>query len=188
MKQNYFSYLKNRTAVRFFLRRVFLSPVVKYFSGKVLDIGAGIGEFLDVYHDAIGVDLNEDCVSYCSSRGLICVQGNIYDLPFAEDSFDGVLLNNILEHLERPDDAFLEVKRVLKHKGKLMIELPGRKGFKHDRTHVRFWGKNDISDLLKERGFIIVKSKYFPVPFKAAGDLLTHNKLRIFALSLKQKK
>ena len=45
-------------------------------------------------------------------------------------------MNNILEHLDEPDRAFSEIKRVLKNEGRLLIELPGKKGFYHDKTHV----------------------------------------------------
>ncbi|MDP2277375.1 MAG: methyltransferase domain-containing protein [Nitrospirota bacterium] len=102
-------------------------------------------------------------------------------LPFSADFFDGILLNNILEHLEKPDDAFSEIKRVLKNDGKLLIELPGKKGFYYDKTHVKFWGKDETISFLRENGFHDISSGYFPVPCAWAGDILTHNKLRVFA-------
>ncbi|MBI4685919.1 MAG: class I SAM-dependent methyltransferase [Nitrospirae bacterium] len=186
MKPDYFEYLKNRSSARLFLRKLFLQPIAKYFSGKVLDIGAGIGEFLELYPDATGVDIDKHCVSYCNSRGLNCVQGDIYNLPFEDNSFDGILLNNILEHLDSPAEAFFEIKRVLKNKGKLMIELPGRKGFYFDKTHVKFWEKDEVVQFLGKRGFQEIRAIYFPVPFKAAGAFLTHNKLRVFAVNAKK--
>jgi len=186
MKTDYASYLRDRGRVSLLMRRIFLLPIKRYFHGKVLDIGAGIGEFLDCYPDAIGIDREYATASYCHGGRVRCIQADAHLLPFLNDSFDGVLLNNVLEHLERPEDALSEIRRVLKKGGRLMIELPGKKGFHHDKTHVRFWGQNDMVDLLKSQGFMDIKTHYFPVPCKKAGDILTHNKLRIYAVLVKK--
>ena len=156
-------------------------PVMKYFSGRVLDIGSGIGEFLEYYPDSVGIDMDTDCVSFCKAKGLNCLHADVYKLPFDDNSFDGVLLNNVLEHLEKPDDAFSEIKRVLRNGGKLLIELPGRKGFHHDKTHVKFWRKKEITDFIEKWGFKNIRTMFFPLPFEFAGDFLTHNKMRVLA-------
>ena len=129
MQTDYFKYLKERSPARLLLRKLFLMPVVKYFSGKVLDIGSGIGEFLELYSKAIGIDVDIECVSFCQSKGLNCLHADVYRLPFSDNSFDGVLLNNILEHLEKPEDAFSEIKRTLRNNDRLLIELPEKKVF-----------------------------------------------------------
>jgi SAM-dependent methyltransferase len=181
MPSEYFEYLKSRNSARLFLRKLFLKPVVNYFSGRVLDIGSGIGEFLEMYAHAIGIDANMDCVAFCHSKDFQCVNTDVYALPFIDDSFDGVLLNNILEHLKRPYDVFQEIKRVLKNHGKLMIELPGKKGFYYDKTHVKYWEREETVMFLEQNGFEDIQTNYFPLPFRRAGDILTHNKLRIYA-------
>lgn len=183
MNSDYFKYLKNRSYLGILLRRLLLRPIVGYFSGKVLDIGTGLGEFLQYYRDSVGIDTNEDCVHFCNSRGLRCIKANVYNLPFSNGSFDGVLLNNVLEHLEMPDTVFSEIKSVLKKGGKLAIELPGKKGFYHDKTHVTFWDKENIIYFLKRWGFGNIVTNYFPIPFRIAGEIFTHNKIRVFAVN-----
>jgi len=184
MNSDYFRYLRKRSLIGILFRRLFLMPVVNYFRGNVLDIGSGIGEFLECYPDSVGIDVNKDCVEFCVSKGLKCFHADVYRLPFMDNSFDGVLLNNILEHLEKPDDAFSEIKRVLKKDGRLLIELPGKKGFYHDKTHVKFWDKESIIDFLKRWGFDNIVIKYFPIPFRIAGEIFTHNKIRVFAVNI----
>jgi SAM-dependent methyltransferase len=186
MQSEYCEYLRQRSPASILLRKLFFIPIAKYFSGRVLDIGSGIGEFLEYYTDSIGIDIDRDCVTFCKSKGLNCLHADVYKLPFDDNSFDGVLLNNILEHLEKPGVAFLEIKRVLRNDGKLLIELPGKKGFYYDKTHVKFWGKKEIVDFLEKWSFKDIRAKFFPLPFEFAGDILTHNKLRVFAINSKR--
>lgn len=186
VQSEYCEYLRQRSPASILLRKLFFIPIAKYFSGRVLDIGSGIGEFLEYYTDSIGIDIDRDCVTFCKSKGLNCLHADVYKLPFDDNSFDGVLLNNILEHLEKPGVAFLEIKRVLRNDGKLLIELPGKKGFYYDKTHVKFWGKKEIVDFLEKWSFKDIRAKFFPLPFEFAGDILTHNKLRVFAINSKK--
>jgi SAM-dependent methyltransferase len=186
VQSEYCEYLRQRSPASILLRKLFFIPIAKYFSGRVLDIGSGIGEFLEYYTDSIGIDIDRDCVTFCKSKGLNCLHADVYKLPFDDNSFDGVLLNNILEHLEKPGVAFLEIKRVLRNDGKLLIELPGKKGFYYDKTHVKFWGKKEIVDFLEKWSFKDIRAKFFPLPFEFAGDILTHNKLRVFAINSKR--
>ena len=167
-------------------RKLFFMPVLNFFTGKVLDIGSGIGEFLEYYPDAVGVDINNDCVEFCLLKGLKCLHADAYNLPFPENTFDGVLLNNSLEHLDSPEQALDEAARVLRDGGRLCIEIPGKKGFRHDPTHKINLAFQDIDKLLRDRGFHTILNNYFPVPFRWAGNILTHNKLRVFAILSKQ--
>jgi len=48
-------------------------------------------------------------------------QGDIYDLPFEDESFDHVFVCFVLEHLKNPDKALLELKRVLKTGGSITV-------------------------------------------------------------------
>lgn len=186
-QSEYYRFLQNRGRVLRLLRRLFMIPILSFFQGKVLDIGSGIGEFLEAYPNAVGIDINRDCVEYCISKGLNCLQADVCNLPFSSDFVDGILLNNVLEHLYRPEEAFTEILRVLKQSGRICIEVPGRKGYAYDTTHVRFWAKDEMIRFLRERGFRDITIKYFPVPLAWAGDILTHNKLRVFARLDKEK-
>src|SRR2546421_9546 len=45
-------------------------------------------------------------------------------LPFRDDSFDSVILGEVLEHLTHPDNVLNEAHRVLKQRGRLIITVP----------------------------------------------------------------
>ena len=81
---------------------------LKYFEGckNVLDIGCGRGEFLELLREigvsARGIDINEDMVKYCQSRGLDVVKADAIEyLESLEDkSLDGIFIAQVVEHLE----------------------------------------------------------------------------------------
>jgi SAM-dependent methyltransferase len=73
---------------------------------RVLDIGCGRGEFLEILknHDigGIGVDSDPDMVAYCRSRQLEVEHSDAIDyLETLEDkSLDGIFIDQVVEHLE----------------------------------------------------------------------------------------
>lgn len=46
-------------------------------------------------------------------------------LPFDSESFDSVLIDNVLEHIEDPNSLLAEIKRVIRPNGGLLIGVPG---------------------------------------------------------------
>jgi SAM-dependent methyltransferase len=68
----------------------------------------------------IGMDLSAK-----SHRNIdTLVSGSLYELPFADRSLDLVTCNMVVEHLERPVVAFLEVARCLRPGGALVVITP----------------------------------------------------------------
>jgi len=56
-------------------------------------------------------------------------QANIYDLPFADESFDAVFSHALFEHLQEPPKALQEILRVLKPGGIVGLRSPDWSGF-----------------------------------------------------------
>jgi len=57
------------------------------------------------------------------------VRGTITQLPFADNSFDLVTANMVVEHLDRPVEQFCEVGRVLKSSGVFIFHTPNARGY-----------------------------------------------------------
>jgi len=51
-------------------------------------------------------------------------RGSVYELPFADASFDCIIISEVLEHLHREHDALRELSRVLKPGGILAVSVP----------------------------------------------------------------
>ena len=52
------------------------------------------------------------------------LRGSIYHLPFADNSFDLITCRMVIEHLERPPEAFTEVVRCLRPGGAFIVMTP----------------------------------------------------------------
>ena len=180
--KEYFEYLKDRSSFSFLFRKYFYKSLIKEFNGKVLDVGCGLGEFLEERPKSSGIDINKHCIDFCKVKGLDVKLGNATKIPYKDKSFDGIFCSCVLEHLKRPELAIKEMRRVLKQNGKMILVVPTECGFKRDNTHVKFWNKENIRELLEKSNFKIEKMFYFPFSFKFFRERIFFNELRIIAI------
>jgi len=95
---------------------------------RVLDIGCGNGELMELLVaerdvDARGLELSQQGVNACVSRGLAVVQGNAdKDLSYYRDQgFDTVILSQTLQATRRPKEVLQEMSRI---GSKLIVSIP----------------------------------------------------------------
>ena len=87
------------------VRQLSFLPYFEHCS-RVLDIGCGRGEFLEILRDhdigGIGIDTDADMIAFCHSRQLSAIQSDaITYLEALEDkSLDGIFIDQVVEHLE----------------------------------------------------------------------------------------
>ena len=103
--------------------------------GPLLDIGCSLGYALqaaaDLGLEAKGLDLNESLLEPCRERGLDVQVGDVAGpYPFADASFNIVLLKHVFEHTPDPRAALRELRRVLKPGGGIFIAVPNLDYFK----------------------------------------------------------
>ena len=163
----YFNYLKTRSKLALFYRNYFLYPkLCSHLQGRVLDVGCGIGDFVKFRKDTIGIDINTEMVEYCKMANLNVKEMEPNVIPFPDNSFEGVVLDNVLEHIKNPQDLILEIKRVLKEKNTLIVGVPGISGYKADDDHKVFYTKENLIKLFKENGFREIKTFGAPINFQ----------------------
>lgn len=92
-----------------------------FTESSVLDIGCGDGEMLmdlskrHAQLRAVGLDISPVAIERAKASGLDCRVADITKfLPFEGQSFDAVLLMDVLEHLFEPEDVLREAVRVAK--------------------------------------------------------------------------
>ena len=98
-------------------------------NGKiVIDVGCGRGllntMLYSTYPDTAfyGIDISSQMIDYAkkNSKGHYCV-GNVENIPYENNKFDIVLNTLSFHHYEAPIKALIEMKRILKHGGKIYI-------------------------------------------------------------------
>jgi SAM-dependent methyltransferase len=150
----YFEYLQGRSFKGLVYRKLWLYPAIKrHLSGRVLDVGSGIGDFLHSCPDSVGVDVNPLLVEACRKRGLdsrVMTPGNI---PFPDASFGSVVLDNVLEHIENPESLLSEIRRVLTPGGTFVVGVPGPRGFETAPDHKVFYDEPTLIEVVSGAGF-----------------------------------
>jgi SAM-dependent methyltransferase len=140
----------------------------------VLDYGCGIGDFLRFRSNTIGVDINQHNVAYCARNGLTALLIESNHIPVEDGSFDGVVLDNVLEHIppDCVDASISEIKRVLKQGGTLVVGVPGSKGFSADSDHKVFYAEQSLIQLFAKHGFVAREVFFMPVGWRKLEHIL----------------
>ena len=97
--------------------------------GRLLDIGCGVGVFLELARargwQVTGVDISDYAVQHArEQRGLDARCGVLRDMQFNDGSFDVITMWDVIEHLPDPLAELREVRRVLRQDGCLLINTP----------------------------------------------------------------
>lgn len=137
--------------------------------GSFLDLGCGTGAGLERLSDLgtwAGADPAAEAVRFCSLRGQSrLVRAGAERLPFGEDSFDGIVALDLLEHLEDDRAAVAEAFRVLRPGGVLLVTVPAHPWLwgSHDLAmgHVRRYDNKSMRALLQGAGFTIIRATHF---------------------------
>ena len=95
-------------------------------SGRVLDIGAETNQ-LDRYRRE-GADIDEYISLDRRKNETLSIQGDATALPFCSETFDTVILREVVEHVPVSDvyGVFSEIHRVLSSDGTLLLSTPFR--------------------------------------------------------------
>lgn len=159
----YHHYLSKRSFVSRIYRSWYLYPRLTFhLHGKVLDAGCGIGDFLKHRQGTIGVDINPFNIAFCKKSGVEAYLIEDDRFPFDDNAFDGAVLDNVLEHLVDPRMTLLEIRRVVKPLGTLVVGVPGHRGFDSDADHKVPYDEAALSGLMKKYGFVSVVNIYMP--------------------------
>ena len=134
---------------------------------KVLDLGGRDGTLTKYFikkNNVTLADIDENALEYAKRNYKVETMGVDLNqsLPFKDNSFDVVVMAEVLEHLPYPNITLSEIKRVLKTNGRFIGNLPlayhlkdrwqiirGRKLLiSGDPTHLQFLSYEDVKKLM----------------------------------------
>jgi len=142
----------------------------EYSSGKLLDMGCGLGLFLKLWNpkkwELFGVDISKKAVGYAKNKGLNVKQDSLEETDFSDNYFDVITMFYVLEHLPNPLKVLKEVRRVLKKDGLLVIRIPQsisaerflkffgvRRNLFHPPMHLYDFSTKILKEFLLKAGF-----------------------------------
>jgi len=87
-------------------------------SGAMLDMGSGRGYLQDVVKNYTGLDISPNVSRFYHKKFVL---GSMTAMPFPDNSFDGGWSIWVLEHVPNPEQALIEIRRVMKNKAVLFL-------------------------------------------------------------------
>lgn len=183
--------------------------LIKYSGGRVLDVGCGIGRHLGFLVNRelkVGLEISMDALKRGKElyKSASFVQASVYDMPFKNSIFDTAVMIDVIEHLEYPESALKEIKRLLKDGGRLILQTPNypikriydfvnyvnprgwRRSFRDDPTHVSKFSWERIERLVRHN-FVILESMTRNILLERRFSLLMRFKKSLLGKCIGQK-
>ncbi|MEO5680967.1 MAG: class I SAM-dependent methyltransferase [Acidimicrobiales bacterium] len=136
--------------------------------GRLLDVGCGDGTTLAALQargwEVQGIDFDAEGAAAARRRGLAVDVGDLTERGYPARSFDVVSLNHSLEHLADPRLTLLEVRRILRPGGRIVILTPNATSWLSRRygadwqgleppRHLQIFTRPALSRLVADAGF-----------------------------------
>ncbi|MCL2289913.1 MAG: methyltransferase domain-containing protein [Bacteroidetes bacterium] len=96
-----------------------------YVKGDLLDLGCGKAPLYGMYSQFTDSICCADWENSLHGTSYLDVSCNLNEpLPFANASFDTIILSDVLEHIVEPKQLFAEMFRILRPNGKILLNVP----------------------------------------------------------------
>jgi len=180
---------RSHNPLRKLVKGFYLRNLVRDVIGPTIDFGCGAGQLLKrLPTGSIGLETNNHLVSALSNQGQ---NVHIYDPEYdqlcfknlQEGHFDTLVMSHVLEHFDNAGDG---LKRILDSCNRLAIKrviivVPGRKGYSFDDTHRTFVDRVYIeeSELTLYGGYAVSSFAYFPLNISKIGNHFSFHELKI---------
>jgi SAM-dependent methyltransferase len=165
------------------------ADITRHFdpADRLLDLGCGTGWLAEHFANYTGLDGSPEAVAIAAGLGRNVVHGDLErPLPFAQGSFDAVVMKDVLEHLADPVALVSRARGLLRPGGLLFASSPdAQRWVWDDYTHRRPFTRRSFRLLFADHGFQVLRAGYESVfPGVGAISARTRRKRRprVFAL------
>jgi ubiquinone/menaquinone biosynthesis C-methylase UbiE len=153
---------------------------------SLLDLGTGTGRMLELLGPeldrGLGIDLSLDMLALARARldraelrQCSVRQGDIYDLALPRDSFDVVIVHQVLHYLDDGARAVREAARVLRPQGRLLVIdfAPHEHEFlREEHAHRRLgFAEETVSQWLEQAGLDVISHHSVPPDVGSEGEI-----------------
>lgn len=138
--------------------------------GKIFDIGAATGFFLDLCRkegfDVSGVEISDFAADVARKKGIPVKTGTLDNCDIEKNSLDIVTMLDVLEHVTNPSQEIIRSKELLKEGGLLVVNAPN--------------GQSLLAKMLKDKWHLVVPPEHlFYFSPKNLGQFLEKNGFKV---------
>lgn len=168
---------------------------------NIVDLGCADGRMLDSIHQhypeayCIGIEYSQELVDFSKEMfsGIEVVKGDVQSLELENDNFDVAIATAVIEHVPEPSKMIREVKRILKPGGIVILTCPApfweklasMLGYLEKDKHYMVMNLKQLSNLVVQAGFTLVKDKKFMLPLIGMPfEAFIEKLLRLFPLDV----
>lgn len=168
--------------------------------GAILDAGCGDGygsrKLAQLGYKVVGVDISEQMIQNARDKlqpqlDLSFIQGDILNLPYPKESFQGIMAVNVIEWTQSPKQTLETFRTLLTPDGVLALGVLGPTAAPRQHSYARLHGKHVVCNtmmpwecerLLEETGFAILHQE--GVYKRGVTEEMTHQLSRELCQSL----
>lgn len=171
MSPNFFSnyYLLTRTFTfiqKRLLRKVMQRLAASVPDGQILDIGCGYQPYRRLFRTNryVGLDI--------SLERHPMVVGDARFLPFKDNTFDGIICSEVIEHVFEKEKVLEEIRRVLRAGGWVILTAPMSWGLHYEPYDFWRFTPYSLRRMLEDQGFQVVRMEKVGGLFSLIGSRL----------------
>jgi 2-polyprenyl-3-methyl-5-hydroxy-6-metoxy-1,4-benzoquinol methylase len=143
--------------------------------GRVLDVGCGSGDFLFKMHQlgwsVTGVDFDGKAIANAKAKhGFELLHSDLAGACFADNFFDAVTMNHVIEHVPEPTTLLAEIRRILKPGGRLVATTPNIQSLGHSLfqdcwrgleppRHLQIFSLQSLASCARQASFEMIEVK-----------------------------
>lgn len=153
-------------------------------NGVVIDFGCGSKPYEELFYNAdqyIGLDIEKS--GHCHKNSKVDIYYDGSKIPLDDSSVNWIVCFEVFEHIFNVDDILLEMKRVLKADGELLLTIPFA-WFEHEAPYdFARYTSFGMKSILERNGFSVTHMKKTTGALEAIFQLI----LEYFSLSFRCK-
>lgn len=180
---------RSRHPLRRFIKSFYLRNILSNVRGSTIDFGCGTGQLLELLPPgSAGLEINPHLIKELRNSGLTVqqTQGEIQDFEltcFDSGCFNTLVIAHVLEHLQNPVAALRLLMSASQRLGlkRVILVVPGMKGFASDHTHKTFIDRTYLETYLPQQieGFVRSRICYFPGRWEWVGRYFVYHEMMV---------
>lgn len=171
--------------------------------GSILDVGTGIGQFLDIARDSFtsvhGTEVSTSAIELAEQQFGLCIdQGTLEEIDFGGRRFENITLFHVLEHVPSPASLLKRCHELLADGGMLFIAVPNDDPSapsdvplrrivldgSMDEIHLSHFSECTLTAIIERNGFRVIDldlDPYFVVsnPYREVKQVIKYRMFRL---------